>query len=102
MTPEQLAQLFHETYERLAPDHGYETREASAKPWADVPEQNRGLMVAVAGEVLDALAPGTVAERAIAFWSDALLNGSGVTQRATASQELRDWVALQSRLARGL
>ena len=49
---EHLAQLFHETYERLAPSHGYETRKASAKPWSEVPEPNRGLMVAVAGHVL--------------------------------------------------
>ena len=51
-TADELAQFFHETYERLAPDHGYETREASAKPWADVPEQNKGLMIAVAEAVL--------------------------------------------------
>lgn len=50
---ETLARRFHETYERLAPAHGYQTREASAKPWADVPAQNRSLMVAVAGELLD-------------------------------------------------
>jgi hypothetical protein len=50
---ERVAREFHEAYERLAPDHGYETREASAKPWEDVPEQNRGLMVAVVGELLD-------------------------------------------------
>lgn len=53
LTPERLAQLFHETYERLAPEHGYQTREASAKPWADVPAGNRELMVATAAEVLD-------------------------------------------------
>lgn len=47
-----LAQLFHGTYERLAPDFGYETRQASAVPWDDVPEPNRLLMVAVAAEVL--------------------------------------------------
>lgn len=51
MTPEETARLFHETYERLAPSHGYETRKASAVPWEDVPEPNRSLMVAVAGEV---------------------------------------------------
>jgi hypothetical protein len=50
-----LAQLFHETYERLAPSFGYETRKESAVPWDDVPEQNRALMVVVVGEVLDAL-----------------------------------------------
>lgn len=54
MSPEQIAQAFHETYERLAPDHGYETREASAKPWDEVPESNRNLMVAVAAELVDA------------------------------------------------
>src|SRR6476620_5707632 len=41
---EILAEKFHETYERLAPDFGYRTREASAKPWTEVPEQNRKLM----------------------------------------------------------
>lgn len=50
--PEAVARQFHETYERLAPAHGYATREASAKPWEQVPEQNRGLMIAVAAELL--------------------------------------------------
>jgi hypothetical protein len=49
---EELAQVFHETYERLAPDHGYETRQESARPWADVPENNKNLMIDVAREVL--------------------------------------------------
>lgn len=49
---ERVAQRFHETYERLAPDFGYKTREASAKPWADVPQQNRDLMIAVCAELL--------------------------------------------------
>jgi hypothetical protein len=52
MTAEQLAQFFHESYERLAPQFGYKTRKESAKPWADVPEQNRKLMTAVCAEVL--------------------------------------------------
>lgn len=54
-TAESLAQRFHETYERLAPSFGYATREASAKPWADVPEQNKRLMIAVCAEILAAL-----------------------------------------------
>lgn len=57
MTAEQLAQLFHESYEELAPGFGYETRRASAVPWAEVPEPNRSLMVAVAGRVLTRLDP---------------------------------------------
>lgn len=52
VTPDELARLFHDTYERLAPRHGYETREDSAVPWEAVPEENRALMVATAAEVL--------------------------------------------------
>lgn len=51
-TPEALARFFHETYERLAPEHGYETRKASAVPWEQVPERNRALMIATCAEVL--------------------------------------------------
>jgi len=50
---ERIAQAFHETYERLAPNHGYTTREAGAKPWSEVPANNRALMAAVVGELLD-------------------------------------------------
>jgi hypothetical protein len=59
MTPEELeiahriAKEFHETYERLAPTFGYRTRKASAVKWEYVPEDNKLLMVAVIGELLD-------------------------------------------------
>jgi hypothetical protein len=49
---ELLAKQFHDTYERLAPAFGYKTREASAKPWDAVPSQNKGLMIAVASELI--------------------------------------------------
>ena len=49
----EIAREFHETYERLAPNYDYETREASAKPWEDVPEQNKLLMVGVVADLLD-------------------------------------------------
>jgi hypothetical protein len=55
LTPEALAQLFHETYERLAPVYGYETRKASAVPWQNVPITNKRLMIAVAADVLTVL-----------------------------------------------
>lgn len=48
---ERIARAFHETYERLAPKFGYETRRESAVAWDEVPEQNRALMIAVAREV---------------------------------------------------
>lgn len=54
-TPEQLALLFHDTYERLAPSHGWQTQERSRKPWEEVPSENKSLMIAVASEVLAAL-----------------------------------------------
>jgi hypothetical protein len=56
VTAEGIARLFHDTYERLAPEHGYETRKASAVRWEDVPAANKSLMTAVAGHVLAALA----------------------------------------------
>ncbi|MEU3452159.1 hypothetical protein ABZ671_00750 [Micromonospora sp. NPDC006766] len=49
---ERIARAFHESYERQAPEHGYRTREASAKPWAQVPANNRALMVAVVDDLL--------------------------------------------------
>jgi hypothetical protein len=55
MTAEELAQLFHESYERLAKEQGYKTREESAVPWEDVPEDNKRLMIATAAEVLKKL-----------------------------------------------
>jgi len=50
---EELARLFHQTYEELAPHFGYETRPDSAVSWDRVPEPNRSLMIAVAEHVLE-------------------------------------------------
>lgn len=63
MTPDQLAQAFHEAYERLAPQYGYETRRDSAVPWDQVPERNRRLMTAVCAELLTTMLAGPVGER---------------------------------------
>ena len=41
----QLAERFYEVYERLASQFDYETREETAVPWAQVPEQNRLFML---------------------------------------------------------
>ena len=53
MNPLQLAIMFHETYERLAPSFGYETREDTKK--FDENSKNGRLMVAVCGEILSAV-----------------------------------------------
>ena len=66
ISAETLAQKFHETYERLAPSFGYETRKESAKPWCDVPEKNKKLMIAVCAEIKASLtAPPQVPKEAI-------------------------------------
>jgi len=52
-TAERIAKAFHEAYETLAPEHGYRTREASAKPWSEVPADNKDLMVATVQRLLD-------------------------------------------------
>ena len=50
-TPKTLwAKAFHEEYERLAPEFGYETRTESRTPW---PPTNADLMVATAAAVLE-------------------------------------------------
>ncbi len=60
LSAEEIAEHFHAVYERLAPEHGYETRKASAVPWEDVPEDNRLLMVDVVAELMrrDIVRPG--------------------------------------------
>jgi len=55
MSPEELARLFHETYEELAPNYGYTTRRSSAVPWEEVPEPNKSLMIAVSTRILEKL-----------------------------------------------
>lgn len=50
---DNVAQRFHEAYERLAPEHGYQTRPESAVPWEDVPANNKALMRSVVLELAD-------------------------------------------------
>ena len=54
---ERIARRFHEEYEYLATAHGWQTQERSRRPWEDVPEENRALMVHV---VANLLAEGTI------------------------------------------
>jgi len=48
----QLAERFYEVYERLASQFDYETREKTAVPCAQVPEQNRLFMIEVCADLL--------------------------------------------------
>lgn len=53
MDAKELAVLFHETYERLAPNFGYETRTETRKFEETTP--NGRLMIAVCDEILGKL-----------------------------------------------
>lgn len=53
MDAKELAILFHDTYERLAPDFGYETREETREFDEETP--NGRLMIAVCGEILKSI-----------------------------------------------
>ena len=50
---EELAQLFHETYEKLAPKYDYKTKKESAVKWKNVPDKNKNLMIETCREILD-------------------------------------------------
>jgi len=64
MSPEQLAELFHSTYERLAPAFGWRTKKGCNVPFAQLPQRNKALMVATCQTVLNALQEcGAVAEQ---------------------------------------
>jgi hypothetical protein len=52
-TAEAIARAFHERYEALAGEHGWETQQRSRVPWEDVPDENRSLMIAVVERLLD-------------------------------------------------
>ena len=54
MTAEQLASLFHSTYERLAPAFGWHTKKGCNVPFEQLPQCNRALMIATCQTVLNA------------------------------------------------
>ena len=61
MSPLELAKLFHETYERLAPRYGYETRQDTKIFEPDSP--NGKLMIAVCDTLLFELGAYKVIEK---------------------------------------
>lgn len=49
---EIIAKEFHRSYERLAPNFDYKTRNESRTEWENVPKNNRELMMAVVDDLL--------------------------------------------------
>lgn len=85
---ERFARAFHETYERLAPSFSYQTREDSRKPWSDVPQNNKNLMVAVCAEVIDDLTDKLQrAEQAIALAAETIAHNEKALERAERMEE---------------
>jgi len=88
--PEKIAQAFHEAYERLAPQFGYETREASAVAWENVPAQNKALMTATVAALLASGVLGAPADQIRAeVWDEAraatlddVISADGYAERA--------------------
>ncbi len=48
-----IAKAFHETYERLAPEFGWETQEVYQVPWDKLPLVQRWLMIGVVDHLLN-------------------------------------------------
>jgi hypothetical protein len=69
-TPEQVAELFHDTYECLAPEFGYETRQDTKK--FDPQSKNGKLMVATCAAVIAHVRPQIEAEARAAAFADAV------------------------------
>lgn len=53
--PIEVAKLFHDTYETLAPTFGYETRPETKVSWDELPEDNKQLMINTVEIVLNLL-----------------------------------------------
>jgi hypothetical protein len=49
---EAIAHAFHDSYEKQADEHGWQTQESTRVAWEDLPEQNRTLMIAVVSDLL--------------------------------------------------
>lgn len=52
---EAACEVMHDAYEHAAKDAGWETQQASRKPWADVPEANKAAMRAAVTALLGSL-----------------------------------------------
>lgn len=48
-----IAREFHDAYERLAPQFGWNTQQVSKTVWEALPENQRRLMVATVAELLE-------------------------------------------------
>ena len=87
MEAAKLARQFHETYERLAPSFGYETREDTKQ--FDPESKNGRLMVAVCGEIVS----GGVQSFFAAGFQAGIREGAG-----PISPQVGGWIAFSDRM----
>jgi hypothetical protein len=57
-TVEEACEVMHDAYEKAAVGAGWDTQQASRKPWVDVPEANKQTMRAAVTALLDHLGIG--------------------------------------------
>lgn len=96
-TPLQLAVLFHDTYESLAPSFGYETRAETRTFDATTP--NGRLMVAVCERILKTLADHPADEGSPVTLEDVAAALSGVVERRSDGWRVyfARWVTVRTR-----
>ena len=85
LKPEDMAQLFHEAYERLAPSFGYKTRDASAVAWENVPANNKLLMIATCKEIMGKRNTSAIESAVLRRVADKLFSREGELMRSVHS-----------------
>lgn len=88
---ERLCEVLHDAYEAAAVDQGWQTQQASRKPWAEVPEANKATMRAAVRAIVPAVlrdaADAAVAEEQPNPSTQALAAAIWLRQRATQIEE---------------
>jgi hypothetical protein len=54
---ERYCEVMHDAYEKAAVGAGWETQQASRKPWADVPEANKVTMRVAVSALVEEIVP---------------------------------------------
>ena len=55
VTPEKLAKIFHDAYEKIAKKQGWNTQKSCKVEFDDLPEANKKTMILTAAEVINKL-----------------------------------------------
>lgn len=101
---EQACEVMHDAYEKAAVGAGWETQQASRKPWDDVPEANKTTMRAAVSALLDHLAlnnPLDVSGVLVEGGTHLPSAGSGEDQQVLDLINFLEWLDADQRLLKG-